>query len=145
MQLHHERLYPWLFGFVAFTGSLFIPKGTYIRLIKHLIAPSLGLCETAVGFLAITIIILIVIDNRGVLIWLKTCNYYNNLLNYVIVAINASFWGLVISALVYAVSVSLSQDWLRFVFSLWIGLLFFTIFSCYRVIQIVTAILKSRC
>ena len=143
MQLHHEKLYPWLFSFVAFVGSLFIPKGTYVRVIGHLIAPSLVLQETAVVFLAITIIILIVTDNKDVVAWLKTCNYYNILLNYVIASINASFWSLVASILISAMCASLSQDWFRFMFSLWIGLLFLTIFSCYRVIQILTSILKG--
>lgn len=140
----YERWYPYGFGFVVGCG-LFVLRGTICLpdTLKELFPVVISISAIAVGFLATAKSILLSLEERPVVRHLRQMGGYDELVRYLLTAVN---WSLIASLVSAVFLLFLSQKdttWYRDTFSLWAAVTTVAILTCYRVIRLFSRILIS--
>jgi hypothetical protein len=139
-----ERWFP-LVGaaIITTTSSKFIEYSEINFFAKDLFSSLLNFEGILVGFLMASKSILIAIEGKSIIKWLKDGGVYNKLLQYFMDAINWSFIAIIFSIAGIITSFSIIGIWQFFVFYGGIFVISASVLCCYRVIYLFTKILRS--
>jgi hypothetical protein len=144
MPLLLERFSPLFWGVITAIYSYFwIPEELHPKIIKDFLNPVINVSAITVGFLTTVMTVLITIDTKEVIQWLKSANYYQRLISYLMSAVKSAFLVAITSALGSILDTNSLPSWEKIGFSLWLGLLIYTVMASYRVINIIVTILRS--
>lgn len=145
MSIWAEKFYPLIGAIFASFGTFFFMPGFLIEhIIQNLMNPALTISAIAIGFLATTKTLLATIEDKDIIKKLKDVGYYIILLEYIMAAVKASFITAILSAIGIVVADFENLPWLKYGLALWVGSATYTGLSFYRVIQIISSILKSE-
>lgn len=141
-----ERVYPLVTCFVA--GVVYYTLAPEFP-VKADAAPSLfsaiiSVAAIGVGFLATANSIILSIDNRQIIKDLKDVGYYSRLIDYLLAAVAWSSLLAILSIVCFLADLKAPESWHRWMFTIWVGLMFGAGFACVRIVSVFAKILKSR-
>jgi len=151
-----ERTYPYIISvIVASTGIYFLASDArnLPDALNELVSALISVSSITIGFLATAKTIVISIDNDTTIKQLKDVGHYDTIRQYIVEAINVSFALLVLSMLALILNIKpkpdkdgkIVLDGARYVFFwLWVFSMVGTGLACYRVLALLSAILKGR-
>jgi hypothetical protein len=136
-----EKWYPIFLGFCAFIVYEILKGHLGILCIsKDIFGALISISAIAIGFMATIESILLSLDNK-IINQLKAAGAFNDLLSYIMSAINWSFFLAAFTTACLLIDFSKKAEWFSYAFA---GLVFITIVSaasCYRIIRIFYKIL----
>lgn len=143
MGLAVEKYYPLVMGILtAGLSAGYLPHNIQERILRELLNPAINISAIIVGFLATAKSILVSIQDKSIIRKLKTAKLYETTIDYMATGIRASFALALISGLSILIDPKTAAWWLPHVIGIWVGTTVFTMASVYRVIEILTKILR---
>ena len=140
-----ERRYPLVIGIVFGIGFfIFFPLfPVSAEAAPSLFSATVSAAAIAVGFLATAKSILLSIDSKPIIANLKAIGKYNTLIDYLMAAVTWSFSLAAISVFCFLPDLKIPAEWHRWLFAVWIFVIFTAGCSCFRVIQVFGKILRA--
>lgn len=141
-----ERWYPFLGG-IATCGLylLFFKNFAFVSrdALPNLFTAVVGVSAIAVGFLATAQSILISLETRRAVKFLKEANGFSRLVNYMMAATHLSFVLAALSAFALLLDPKAPRWWYHYAFSAWLLMLAWAGLAYYRIVSIFETILRS--
>ncbi len=139
-----ERWFPLVGSTIITTASsAFINISTVNTFSKDLFSSVLNFEGILIGFLMASKSILVAIEGKKIVQWLKNAGVYKKLLEYFMNAINWSFITIILSIAGIVTNFSIINIWIVFLFFGNIFVLSMSLLYCYRVIYLFSKILRS--
>lgn len=137
-----ERWYPLGGGIVAGISVFLFRDFIYLpETLKELFPVVISISAIAVGFLATAKSILLSLEDRPVIRHLKELGGYNDLIQYLLTAVNWSLIASVVSAVFLLLLPKRETWWYVDSFAIWAFVTVTAVLTCYRVIRIFSRIL----
>lgn len=140
-----ERWYPYSFGLavgiavLALRGILSLPDT-----LKELFPVVISISAIAVGFLATAKSILLSLEERPVICHLRQLGGYDELVKYLLTAVNWSLIASLVSAMLLLFLNQKETWWYWNAFSIWAAITTIAVLTCYRVIRLFARILIRK-
>jgi type III secretory pathway component EscU len=141
-----EKYYPLACGAVITAAYLLLwDKFAFVSrtALTGLFTAVVSVSAIAVGFLATAESILLSLESKRVMKFLKEANSFNALVDYMMSAIHLSFALAAFSAFALLVGPDAHLWWYKYAFALWLFVLSTASFSYYRIVSIFAKILRS--
>ncbi len=145
MKLITEETYPVVTGgVVSIVCAIFGCDYRFPSSLCNLFSAAITISAIAIGFIATSKAILLSIDNRRVVKFIKGVEgLYAMLIDYMMSSIHLCFISAIISAIGLLIDIKTQPSWLLIFFPFWLFFGITSLLACYRVIHIFTKILKS--
>ncbi len=146
MGRYWERWYPYALSAVAGIAACYYISAYQVLLpstTKDLFQAVINISAIAVGFLATAKSILLSIDQRRAIRFLKQAGGYSDLVKYLMEAVQWCFLTTIFSAAWLLLNENYSSDWYLYGFAIWFALAVLAALSCFRVIRLFSLILLS--
>jgi len=111
---------------------------------NNLLSSVVSICAVSIGFLMTTKSILFTIRDSEIINWIKKAGLFGKLIDYIMTAIHLCFILAIYSALCLLMNASSLICAYSWVFGFWLLLSTITISSCYRVIFLLSKILRKQ-
>jgi hypothetical protein len=141
-----ERAYPFVLGVTfSFAVALTVYKLNFSASdsVKDLFASAINVGAIVIGFLDTMQSILLTLEKRRLVTYLKEANKFNRLVDYLMGAIVICIVAAVCSGVVLFLEGHKEALWYKYLLAVWVGLTVSAISSCYRAFSIMSAILKD--
>lgn len=141
-----EKLYPLVLGALAALGYFLLLRHEPIPDTgKDLLGAVINLAAIAIGFLATIKSLLISIENRPDVTWLKSGQFYSRFHRYVFHAIHGSFIVAIVSSIYLLLFGRLqASPWASWAVTCYVALVVFTAAAYFRVVTVFGLMLQAR-
>jgi len=140
-----ERYGPWVAATIVTGVYLYFFREYQLPpKVNNLYSSVVTICAVSIGFLATAKSILFAVHDSEIIRWIKRAGLYDLMINYIMTAIHLCF----ILAIYSAIELVFDTSWINvspsLPFALWLFLSWVSLLSCYRVIYLLSKILRHQ-